>query len=344
MKAGKTELMNCILTAEPYPVEGIHYANSRKDELTSLYYNGYPDGAKTGWKNIDDRLTFYEGTLTTITGFPSHGKSNFVDELMLRLCIKNGWKFGVFSVENGKIEIHLQRLCEILIGKPLLPNYNGQMTKEEKDKALEFINENIFFILPDKEEFTLSNIMSAASYLVLKHGIKGMIIDPWNCILHDFAGDTETRYIEKTLNKLTYFERDKGIHLFLVAHPAKPLISKSNKPQPPDLYSISGSANWFNKSEIGITVWREFDKDLEMTKHTQIKITKTKHKFIGRTGSVLFDFDVKSQRFYEQNQLKNEKSFLDGLTSGGYPSTYDLPEPVEYFNEPKEKDENDVGF
>lgn len=302
VKHGKTALVNSITSAEPYPVKGIRYAYDRIDEINYLYENGYPEGAKSGWDIFDKHLTFFDSFLTVITGIPSHGKSNFLDNLMLRLAVKNGWKFGVFSPENGKIEIHIHRLVEILVGKPFLPNYGDRMTKDELLRALEWINSNIFFIQPDNEEFSLSNILDIASYLVTKHGIKGFIIDPWNTITHEYKNSSETEYTKDILNKLTFFERNHGLHLFLVAHPAKMKKKKdSDKYEIPTLYDISGSANWYNKAEIGITIYREFSKDMNETKHTLACIQKVKHRFIGKTGTVAFQFDATCQRYYEND-------------------------------------------
>lgn len=316
MKFSSTDLMNCVLTAEPYPVEGVHYANSRLDELKDIYENGYPNGVKSGWYNFDDHLRFFDSLLCVVTGIPSHGKSNFLDHLVIRLAIRNNWKFGFFSPENGKIEIHLQRLVEIIVGSPMLPSLNGQMSMEELDTAMAWINNNIFFIQPKDEDYTLDKILDAASYLVLKHGIKGLVIDPWNAIEHDYGKDTETEYTKKILNKLTYFERNYGLCLFLVAHPAKMRrLKESKKYEVPTLYDISGSANWYNKAEIGISVYRDFSEDFTSTKSTNVHIEKVKHKFMGHTGVVKFDFVHKSQRFAEKGS-EDEGNYLEWISQG----------------------------
>lgn len=327
VKYGKNALIESVMNAEPYPVEGVHYAKDRKDELLEIYNNGYPNGAKTGWYNFDDKIRFFESTLCVITGIPSHGKSNFMDHLMVRLSIENGWKFAVFSPENAKIEMHLHRLTEIITGKPFLPGYNGRMTLEEVEKATNWIDNNIFFILPKDEDYTLTNILEAASYLVLKHGIKGLVIDPWNTISHDYKNDSETEYTKKILNQLTYFERNHGLCLFIVAHPAKMRkVKDTNKYELPNLYDISGSAHWFNKAEVGITVYREFNKEMNDTLFTAVYVQKVKHRFMGQVGFTKFDFDKRCQRYYEKDEQKNERSYLESytqLSKDGYPESWD---------------------
>lgn len=324
MKHGKSGLVNSITCAEPYPIAGIHTVYDRYSEIKNIWEHGYPNGAKTGWEQLDNIIKFYDSILAVFTGIPSHGKSNFVDNLMLRLSVKDGWKWGVFSPENGKIEIHVHRLAEILIGKPFLPNYNGQMKLEELDMAIEWINEHIYFIEPDNEDFSLTKILECASYLVSKFGIKGLILDPWNTIIHEYAGKRETDYTGEVLNRLTFFERQHGLFLGIVAHPAKMKKDKSgSRYEVPTLYDISGSANWYNKAELGITVYREFSEDMNETKYTKVFVTKVKHRYMGKTGSVKFKYNPTCQRYDEFEKQTMSGGLINSIKS----------EPQEIFEE-----------
>lgn len=332
---GVDTLAQCVENAIPYPVEGYFKAEDSIDEMNSLYENGYPDGAKTGWHNFDEKIKFFPSIISTITGLPSHGKSNFLDELMVRLAIKSGTKFGVFSSENGTKEIHLHRLCEIIIGKPLLPTYNGRMSREEMNQALEFINEHFYFIEPKDNNNSMESIIEISQYLVQRFGIKGLILDPWNTIDHEFGKDTETEYTKKMLNKLTFFEREHGLMLFIVAHPTKmPKVKGKSKYEIPTLYDINGSSNWYNKTELGISVYRDFSDDFESTNWTGVFIQKVKHKYWGRTGMVKFHFDPSCQRFYEDGYEPNKHSFLSNINQEpennyilDYELTQDEPPP-----------------
>ena len=61
-----------------------------------------------------------------------------------------------------------------------------------------------------------------------------------------------------------------------------------NGDQPmPDLYSISGSAHWFNKADMGLIVHRNFEE-----KTTAVAISKVKEiPAWGCTGKLTFWFD-----------------------------------------------------
>lgn len=329
MKFGKKELKQCIENAEQYPIEGVHLAISRFDELKNLYENGIPNGANTGYKKFDDLFTFYGSQLTVVTGIPNHGKTNFVDQLMLKLAIRHDWKFAVFSPENATIEIHLIRLCEILVGKPLLPNYNNQMTPAELNSAVEFINEHIFFILPDNVvDFKLEKILNSTSELVLRKGVKALIIDPWNTIEHQKErGEVTTDYIGRVLNQVKYFSRTHDLHTIIVAHPTK--IKKQAKDpelfEVPTLYDISGSANWYNVVDNGISVYRQFTKEQGIS-YTKVYLQKVKHKYIGRIGYAKFDFDISCQRYNEKDTSNKKQNELDDyveLAADGYPKEFD---------------------
>ncbi len=338
VKYGKAKLKECIEKSELYPIEGIHYANDRRDELKDLYDNGFPNGAKTGYSNLDELITFFGSQLTIVTGIPSHGKSNFMDQLMLNLAINHNWSWGIFSPENATIEIHLLRLCEILVGKPFLKDYNGRMSFDEMEGARDFINEHTYFILPDNEEYRLERILEAASGLVLKHGIKGLILDPWNTLEHQYGNDSETIYTGKVLNQLKYFARIHDIHLILVAHPRKMARKKDSKLfEVPTLYDISGSANWFNIADNGMVVYRQFSEDFTES-YPIVYIQKVKHKFIGKTGFAKFDFDISCQRYIEKagKQGRNELENHVELCPAGYPSSW--------MTEWENRNDDDVGF
>lgn len=263
--------------------------------------------------------------LIVFTGVPSHGKSNFMDQLMVKLSINHNWRWGVFSPENASIEVHLMRLIEIIVGKPFLKEYNNRMNLSEMLSARDFVNDHTYFILPDNEDYHIDKILDAASALVLKHGIKGLILDPWNTFEHQYGNDSETIYTGKVLNKLKYFARAYDIHLFLVAHPRKiPRKKESKLFDVPTLYDISGSANWFNIADNGMVAYRHFTEDLSES-YPIVYMQKVKHKFIGRTGFAKFDYDISCQRYIEKGEsyTLNELDNYIQICPEGYPSSWD---------------------
>lgn len=325
LEYGPEGLERAIELADFYPLDGLYRADTAQKGMDLIYQKGFPSGVKAGFTAFDSKLRYFKPSVIGVVGIPSHGKTVWNDNILVSLAINHGWKFGMFDAEDSIMEIHLWRLCEILIGKPLLPGYNNRMTMDEMHSALEFINRHFFFIRPKTGGFQLDNILSLGASLKERYGIDGMVIDPWNALEHDFGKSSETVYVEQALNKVTTFSRENELCMTLVVHPTK--IQKQRDMAThnvPTLYDIMGSSNWYNKLEVGICVYRNFDKERSAC-GTEVYIQKVKHKFMGEIGMVPFNFDSSNHRFFDKESRYNSASFLKGDTvaEGGYPAEWD---------------------
>jgi len=284
---GRDAVKQAIEGRQEFPVTGIFTAKDLHDEIDDYYYNGLPKGAEIGIHDFDSHLNFHPGYMTVVTGVPGHGKSEFVDFVIARLNIAHKWPFGIYSPENYPLQLHFSKFAEKLIGKQF-----GMMNTAELGVAKKYFDENFYFIKPE-EDSKLDSILEKAKYLVRKKGIRGLVIDAWNKIEHNWNG-SETQYISKELDKLVMFCERYGVHLFLVAHPTKIAKDKqTGQYEVPNLYSISGSANFFNKTHNGICVYRNFT-----TGRSEIYIQKVKFKHWGKPGSVELEWDWKTGRYY----------------------------------------------
>jgi twinkle protein len=137
------------------------------------------------------------------------------------------------------------------------------MSEDELRRALDWAADRFFLIRADDEAPTIDWILAAAKGAVLRCGIRGLVIDPYNEIEHKKAdGQNETEYVSQILNKVKRFAQAHGVHVWFVAHPAKLYRDKAGGELPvPTLYDISGSANWVNKADVGIVVHRDSDRD-----------------------------------------------------------------------------------
>jgi twinkle protein len=134
-----------------------------------------------------------------------------------------------------------------------------------------------------------------AKVLILRKGIKGLVIDPWNELDHSRPSNlSETEYISQCLSKIRRFARLHNIHIWLIAHPTK-LRKEDNGNYPvPTPYDISGSAHWRNKADNCISIWRDLnDRDTPV----QIHVQKVRFKEIGQVGMVELNYDYKSGRY-----------------------------------------------
>jgi twinkle protein len=285
---GVTEAMNA---AKEFPIEGVFNANDIEDEILNFYNNGLPKGSGIGMAEFDMYLRFQEGYLTTITGIPGHGKSEFLDFILCKLNISHDWKTALYSPENHPLELHFSKFAEKITGKPF--EGMNRMSPADLRRMIDYHAKNFFFINP-KENFTLDNILDSVRSLVRKKGVKAFVIDAWNKLDHQYT-TSETKYISEQLDKIVMFCEKNKVHCFLVAHPTK--ISKNKDTglyDIPNLYNISGSANFFNKTANGLTVYRNYE-----TGQTEVYVQKVKFKHWGQTGCLHLGWDSINGRYYK---------------------------------------------
>jgi len=126
--------------------------------------------------------------------------------------------------------------------------------------------------------------------------IRGLVIDPYNEIEHRRPPNmTETEYVSQLLGKVKRFAQNHGVHVWIVAHPAK-IRREGNSLPVPTLYDISGSANWANKADLGIVVHR--DPETGPTR-TDIYIRKVRFKSVGKIGAASLRWDRATGRYAE---------------------------------------------
>jgi len=291
IKYGIKITLDCIAQAKEFPIVGVFDANDIKDDIYNYYNNGLPSGCGIGMAEMDMHLKFQEGYLTTITGIPGHGKSEFLDFLLCRLNISHGWKTALYSPENHPLELHFSKFAEKMIGKPF--EGSNRLSPIDLSNMIEYHANNFFFINPESD-FKLESILDSVRQLVRKKGVNCFVIDAWNKLDHQYTAN-ETKYISEQLDKITRFCELNKVHCFLVAHPTKIQKDKATgKYEIPNLYSISGSANFYNKTANGITVYRDYDNFT-----TDIYVQKVKFKHWGQTGCIKLAWNRDNGRYYK---------------------------------------------
>src|SRR5262249_5049751 len=162
-------------------------------------------GHSTGWLCLDEFMTIRPGELTIVTGVPNSGKSEFVDALMVNLATTFGWRFGVCSFENPPDE-HIAKLAEKHLGLPFWDGPTARMSADELRLAMDWVADRFYLIRADDEAPTIDWILTAAKGAVLRHGIRGLVIDPYNEIEHKRpANQTETEYVSQLLGRVKRF-------------------------------------------------------------------------------------------------------------------------------------------
>lgn len=267
--------------------EGTFSVSDFSYEIDDMYVNGLDRGVSIGLK--DFWLRFVPGYITVITGIANDGKSEAVDEICMRLLSKHQWKGAYYSPENKPTQLHFSKLARKLTGKPW--DGENRITKEEVIEVKNYLEKSVFFIQPEKD-FSIQSIFTAVAELKKRYGIKWFVIDAWNKLEH--KGGNDLAYIGKTLDELAVFCTAQQVHCFLVAHPKKMDKDRKTKLRDvPSLYDISGSADFFNKCDNGLTIYVDW-----ATKISQFHRQKVKFSHWGFKGMSEYKYDIASGRYY----------------------------------------------
>jgi twinkle protein len=295
---GAETLRECIDLATPLPIEGVFSVLDLSEKIQRLYEHGWEKGTTTGWGEVDRFYTVRPGEFTVITGMPNSGKSNWLDALLVNLASEHGWQFALFSPENQPLEDHMGRMMEKYARQPFAHGpRDARMTPQVKNGAEHWLADHMYWILPDDDtDWNIETVLDRAKALVLRKGIRGLVIDPWNELEHPLqAGTSETVYIGQVLKRVRQFARRHSVHVWIVAHPQK-MYREDGKYPVPTLYDISGSANWRNKADNGIVIFRDFKNDKEPV---EIHVQKVRFRQIGRIGMAKLEYSSATQTYSE---------------------------------------------
>lgn len=273
-----------------------------KQLINNYYENGLPEGLNLGIENIDQLFRFDLGRLVTITGIPNCGKSEFVDFICTQLNKKHNLKTLYYSPENYPIELHLSKL----ISKYSNTNFSKkEIDNENYNKIINHITEN-FFWLNYETVFELDTLIEEIINLKKINGIDILVIDSYNKLESQKpANVTETEYISKILDTLERLAKRLNILIILVAHPRKMEKDSSGNYKIPGAYDINGSANFYNKSDYCLTVYRDSNNK------TLIRVDKVKFKNYGSTGDIFLSYDNQSGNYYNVPDFEINETYFD---------------------------------
>ena len=247
-------------------------------------------GLTTGWETLDECFSLRKKQLTVVSGVPNHGKSEFMDALIVNSVRNHNWKWGIFSPENYPYDDHYEKIAEKFAEKPF-----RDIQPEVLEHIIETNRTNLFWTYPKTP--TLGSISDLWHRLVENCGVDALLLDPWNTLEHRRPREqSETEYIGEALGGWIEFARLLDVHIFIVAHPTKiPINRDTNLPYLMNGYDISGSANWVNKPDNLIIVQRPDFNTCVTNVHIQ-KVRDQRHT--GKKGTVAFEYDANHGGIY----------------------------------------------
>jgi twinkle protein len=294
---GKVVVTECIQLAEPYPIDGLYKAKDYFSQVWDLYEGKQAKPFSTGFPLLDSIYKLMPSTFNVVTGIPNHGKSNFMDQLMVNAAKMHGWKFGIFSPEHSTT-YHIRRLAELRCRKPFDEGPTQRISQSELRDAISWIEEHFVFIESRERVPNIKWLLEKARAACVRHGINGLLVDPYNEIdASRTAGKREDEHIRDMISSCKQFCRSHNIIMWVVAHPAKLARQNDGTYPVPSMYDISGSAHWHNMADVGLVVHRLFDEDQVIVCTKKIR----EQGWYGNIGEAIFRYDTAAKSYQEYN-------------------------------------------
>jgi len=297
LRHGVEKLSEIIEYAQPWPIAGVYSVSDYKKELMEDYEGLSFEPLSTGFDNLDQYMKVLEGQISIVTGIPNSGKSEFLDQLILNMAGNHQWKFGICSFEN-KPQHHIRKFLEKKIGVPFYTDgYTKRMSVEEINEGCDWLDRYFKFIRFNdwqKQSPTIENILEQAKMLVLRYGIKGLVIDPYNELHRPLGDNVETEYVSMMLAKVRQFAESHDCHVWFVAHPKKMVTFNDQEVPVPTAYDIAGSARWADKGDV---IWAVSRDRRDTSKPVEVHIHKVRDKYVGQVGCARFDYNRLNGRY-----------------------------------------------
>ena len=289
IKYGDTALIQKMLKAKPVPLENVTTFNDIEEDVSDFVKHGFKPGFQIGLENFDNIFSTYTGQFISVTGIPSCGKSDFVDQMVVGYNKNYHWKTAFASPENQPTYLHAHKLMRKLWqDMPSKDDIGSDKWKRIGAK----VNDNFFFI--DMERYSLEAVLRKGAELVKRKGIKCLVIDPYNKVRDANAGTADVNvYTLEYLTKLEVFAKKYDVLVIVVAHPTKMYKDKNGNMEEPNMYNIKGGGEWYDASYHGLLVHRNYE-----AKTVKVKVLKVKFQNLGENGAEAhFNWEPKSGTF-----------------------------------------------
>lgn len=281
---GEAGVAEVLAKAKHYPIRGLYRISDFPEQADFRPLS-------VGVPGLDALFPLVTGTFTVISGWAGHGKSSLLF-VMLANLIRAGVPMALGSFETLPKPILLRSLRAAMYGCGER-DHKAMNVGPADDQIEQYLGIISNLGVDDDTELTIEYIIELATLAVLRHGIRLLVLDPWNEIDHKRGRDeTETEYVGRTIRLLKRFAKDYDCAVWVVAHPRKP--QSDGNPKAPSLYDLAGSANFANKADYGVIVHRD---DLSTTL-VDVKVVKKRKGYPGMVGWVQLDWEDEASRYH----------------------------------------------
>lgn len=283
LEYGPARVVDCISTAKPYPVQGLYTIDDFPERGEVRSYS-------CGVAPLEEMLRIVPGTLTVVTGYANMGKSTLMNSI-----IGHTMRYH-FPVCVASFETDVKPILRDGLRLAIMHCSKNDLTNTDTSDADDIIRDRLTVIsqsVDEDMEMDIDQFLELCRIAVIRHGAKMIVLDPWNEVEHKRRRDeTETDYIGRAIRAIKRFAKQYDVAFWIVAHPTKP---HEGSKKVPGLYDISGSANWANKADYGLTYHRpKFNEN-----KAKIIVNKVRMGLPGRRDEIEVSFDFRSSTFRE---------------------------------------------
>lgn len=307
VRAGKEEVMRCILDAEQVPVDSVvDYSGVASMNVAEI------DGVETGIKELDEQLMrFFNGTVTVLTGITGSGKSSLISQWLAE-CVDSGKSAWLYSKElpNAMAASWTDRILAGPRHVEQRPGRSGGVyyaVKPESRQAIRAHYKGSLFIYKDDCSSNVEDIMASMEESVRRFGVKLLVIDNMSAI--SFRCTAEDKYIKQAefIMELIGFAKRFDVPIIVCLHPHKMDMTRRM-----DLMDIKGAGENIDLTHRILALYRISPKEREGYQQGRnvippnpysIELTVLKDRMTGKAGTcVSLHYHAPTGRFFSSPQ------------------------------------------
>jgi twinkle protein len=212
------------------------------EDVKKHFHEDLTGGISLPFINTENEFKVRMGETTVVTGYSGHGKSAWLNQVMLHLMKHEKTMIASFEMLP---KATLGRMCQ----------QTGEAMPND-DYILDFLKQlesNLYLYDPEGSTST-KKVLEVIYYCAEKLGVKIMVIDS---LMKCGVNEDDLNRQKKFLDDLAVASRDLDIHLFVVAHSRK---TNSDYEHATKL-DVAGSANITNLVDNVISVHRNKQRE-----------------------------------------------------------------------------------
>jgi hypothetical protein len=281
-------------------LKDVIYGIDVKEQALSLYENGYTAVSGIGVKEMDDSFKPKKGEITVLTGIGNYGKSSWKKWYQAMRIVLYGEKFATFSPEDNPPEEYYHDFVEILLGCDCTPANPNRPSRQVYEYTYDFVCKHIFYVYPKNVTPTPQYIMEVFLQLIVKEGVDGVDIDPFNQLANNYQNfGGRDKYLEWVLSLFSRFSQINNVYFWIVAHPIKMQKASDGNYPCPDVFDIADGALWNNKLDNILVYHRPYGQTDPQNPTCEFHSKKIRRqKVVGKKGFFMFEMLFRTRRFF----------------------------------------------